>query len=398
MIQEFLKDLFSKIDPNDSHRVGIAKFLLFMAILTIPTGFISFLANYETPGRGAYPYADIDRFGKEADFLRKEYRALYEDIQQCALHSLSNGTYTPYDYMYDIRTVMKLDEMYRNISFGDISFDFASSLRASYPEFFDRRNPHCEDFGKASAEIEQTQKIGHSKSEPFSWKPFLEWLHDWYFGAFPFVLFMCLILSWQGRIVFSLKSPFVSLLYFFLWPINFFIRTRRRVLDIDRETRLRLTKNGFFTKLSEKEKHFLETYSSFTSKSNDVKESWNEEHLQMRNEMMERLQNVSRFNLRYVILILFVSLTRFSGLTLALYEKDFLNQSFQTIIIQPPEFDSGYGYLDDCCTFGLFDTYMDIIVVIQKIKLSLYKTLLLSKGYIQQLLKVPLEVNTFYKN
>jgi hypothetical protein len=54
--------------------------------------------------------------------------------------------------------------------------------------------------------------------------------------------------------------------------------------------------------------------------------------------------------------------------------------------------------LDDCYTFGLFDTYMDIIVVIQKIKLSLYKTLLLSKGYIQQLLKVPLEVNTFYKN
>ncbi len=402
-LQEFLKGLFSKIDPNDSARITAVKFLLFIAILTVPTGFLSRITSFDAvEDRNQFPYANIDRFSAEADALRKEYRVLYDDITDCALVSLSNGTYTSRDYIYDMHTVRKLDEIYRNLGVMGFGFDFSSRLRVSYPDFFDTRNPNCEEFGKAAAEIEKAHTKDHPKPEPFTWKLFLQWLWGWYFGALPLVFFMCCILAWQKRISFSVRSPFSATLYFILWPINFFVRVRRRILDIDAEARIRMSKESLFSKLSEKERHFLQTYNSFAGSRNNSREKWLKEKSEAKHEVVRILLSLSRLSPRYIlafgVVVLFRVLSFADVKNSTLVPQDCLCDGIEISLIQesPPDISQQLKHEKPEWLWNLNpdenwedERPCEEKKIIPRVRLSLLK------GYIQEILKVPLGVNAY---
>ncbi len=400
-IQEFLKGLFSKIDPNDSSRIITVKFLLFIAILTVPTGFASVVTSFDvTENRKQFPYADVDRFSPEADSLRMEYRALHNDIQECALIGLSNGTYTPSDYVYDVYTTRRLEEMYCNVSLGTSSLEFSSSLAVSHPDFFNGRNPRSGDFGKAVDEIERAHTKGHPEKEPFSWDPFLQWLQSWYFGALPLVFLMCCILGWQKRISFSVKSPFSALLYCILWPINFFVRVRRRIIDIDAEARIRMSKESLFSKLSEKERQFLETYNSFAGSRNNSREKWLQEKSEAKHEVARSLLGLSRLSPRYVlafgVVVLFRLVSFAEEKVPTLITQDCLQSGVEISLIQEQPPDTAQVLKDQLCqwvwSISPNENWEDSSILKKKKKTPTVKLSLL-KGYIQEILKVPLGVN-----
>lgn len=400
-IQEFLKGLFSKIDPNDSLRIITVKFLLFIAILTVSTGFIAHLTSFDvTENRNQSPFANVDRFSPEADSLRREYKALCDDINECALSSLSNGTYTPYDYIYDMYTVLRLDEMYRNLTFGSFSFDFSSNLRISHPDFFDTRNPACEDFGNAATEIERAHTKGHPEPEPFTWESFLQWLWDWYFNALPLAFLMCCILGWQKRISFSVRSPFSALLYCILWPINFFVRARRRIIDIDAEARIRMSKESLFSKLSEKERQFLETYNSFASSRNNSREKWLQEKSEAKHEVARILLSLSRLSPRYVlafgVVVLFRVFSFAEEKSPTLIVQDCLQSGVEISLIQesPPDISQQLKHEKCGWLWNVNpDENLGDVRLCQEKKIVPRVRMSLLKGYIQEILKVPLGVN-----
>ncbi len=148
---------------------------------------------------------------------------------------------------------------------------------------------------------------------------------------------------------------------------------------MDREARIRMSKKGLFAKLSEKEKQFLKTPNSSAYR-----------------EILERIQDVPRFNVRYIFALIVV-VARLSGFAskVIIYEKMNQQSSEISVIIEPPDscFDmSDERHISHPC-FDNWNLWLgDFVEKLEKKKTSLYKLLLLS-GYIQEIFKVPLGMN-----
>lgn len=136
-----------------------------------------------------------------------------------------------------------------------------------------------------------------AETTPINWSPLLTWLSDQYvFGLLPAFL-LCLILGFQGRIVFRLKrSPISALVYLVLWPVNFFMLVRRTLSNIDREARMRMRKESLFLRLSQVEEEILRRALTGLSSEEEEKEL--------------REAKVARFQLRYVVALFAVVLLR----------------------------------------------------------------------------------------
>jgi hypothetical protein len=212
---------------------------------------------------------------------------------------------------------------------------------------------------------------------------------------------MCCILGWQKRISFSVKSPFSALLYCILWPINFFVRVRRRIIDIDAEARIRMSKESLFSKLSEKERQFLETYSSFTGNRNSAREELLEERSQTKKEMGDYLSRFSRLSPKYVIALGVVILFRLMSFAeekvSTLIPQDCVNGGVEISLIQEHPPDTAEVLKDQQCqwiwSMYLNEDWGDSSLYEEKKKIPPVKLSLL-KGYIQEILTVPLGVNT----
>lgn len=222
------------------------------------TGFFTLLKQTATTPNPAHQAYEHVRDNRGLKGIIKEEQ-LFNQYVQTKIDSVAalvetGSVYGIRDYFLDLKDIYAYDDRNAGWMKGSIEISHLQdyiSKSGSRPSFDETDLARCEILGDCQT------------SSPFDWSSVGHWfLEQYILGLLP-ALLLCLILGFQGRIAFNLKrAPISALAYLALWPISFFVLIRRSLQSVDREARMRMSKESLFSKLSGLEEEFLHRLAS----------------------------------------------------------------------------------------------------------------------------------------